>query len=176
MPDYETRFKILKNKAREHHMMLDDEVIDYLANKEVLSIRELEGMLNSIILFIQLYNSPMSSQIELAREALKDTIEPSLEKLSIQIIIEKVAEYYGLTVNDIIGKRRNKEFVEPRQIAMYLITKLLPLVPLITIGKKFSNRDHSTVIHSRNKISEELTKNPALRQTIVDIEGLILKK
>ena len=59
---------------------------------------------------------------------------------------------------------------------MYLITKLLPLVPLITIGKKFSNRDHSTVIHSRNKIAEELTKNPSLRQTIVDIEGLILRK
>ena len=176
MPDYETKFKILKNKAQEHNMILDDDVIDYLANKDVLSIRELEGMLNSIILFIQLYNSPNSSQLELAREALKDTIEPSLEKISIQIIIEKVAEYYGLTVADIIGKRRNKEFVEPRQIAMYLITKLLPLVPLITIGKKFSNRDHSTVIHSRNKISEELTKNPALRQTIVDIEGLILKK
>ena len=109
-------------------------------------------------------------------EALKQSVSnENKEVMTTTNIINTVCSFYNLSKNDLLGKKKNKELVEPRQICTYLITELMS-IPLITIGQAMGGRDHTTVIHARNKIAELIKVNPRIATEVNDLKNLILKK
>lgn len=163
-PDYETRMAILKKNAEIYNKEFDDEVLSYIADNIKSNIRELEGALNKIIAFSKL--NKVSINLEYAEEALKDIIYPDKPKeITPSLIIEVVAEHFGVNPEDITSKRRNSEFVQPRQVVMYLCRNLTA-TSLQSIAKILGKKDHTTVIHGINKITEEMESNDDLRNKI----------
>ena len=173
-PDYETRIAILKKKADLENLNISNEVLGYVANKIVSNIRELEGALIRIVAFASLANVEIS--VDLASEALKDIISNKNSKqITVALIQDIVANYYNLRIEDFKSKRRTRNVVYPRQIAMYLSRNLTDL-SLPKIGEEFGGKDHTTVIHAYEKISTELEKNDSLKETIEDLAKKIQQK
>ncbi len=171
-PDYETRMAILKKNAEIYHKTIDDEVLSYIADNIKSNIRELEGALNKIIAFSKL--NKVDINLEYAEEALKDIIYPDKPKeITPSLIIEVVAEHFGVNADDITSKKRNSEFVQPRQIVMYLC-RHMTATSLQSIAKILGKKDHTTVIHGINKITEELETNDELKNKIEIIKKKIL--
>lgn len=163
-PDYETRMAILKKNAEIYHKEIDDEVFQYIANNIKSNIRELEGAFNKIIAFSKLNNVDIN--MEYAEEALKDVIDPSAPKeITPQFIINVVAEHFDISPDDITSKKRNSEFVLPRQIVMYLC-RTMTETSLVTIGKILGKKDHTTVMHGIKKITEGIATNEELKSKI----------
>ncbi len=163
-PDYETRMAILKKNAENYTKEIDDEVFKYIAENIKSNIRELEGAFNKIIAFSKL--NKVDINLAYAEEALKDVIYPDKPKeITPTLIIEVVAEHFGVSPEDITSKKRNSEFVQPRQVVMYLCRELID-TSLNNIGKLLGKKDHTTVIHGINKIKEEITTNEELRNKI----------
>lgn len=164
-PDYETRMAILRKNAEIYHKKnIDDEVFQYIANNIKSNIRELEGAFNKIIAFSKL--NKVDINLEYAEEALKDVIYPDQPKeITPALIIDIVAEHFGVSSEDITSKKRNSEFVQPRQVVMYLCRNLTA-TPLASIAKLLGKKDHTTVIHGINKITAELETNEDLRNKI----------
>lgn len=171
-PDYETRMAILKKNAEIYNKKdIDDEVFQYIANNIKSNIRELEGAFNKIIAFSKL--NKVDINLAYAEEALKDVIYPDQPKeVTPNLIIEVVAEHFGITPEDIISKRRNAEFVLPRQISMYLC-RTMTETSLSNIGKYLGKKDHTTVMHGIQKISGELDTNEDIRNKIEVIKKKI---
>ena len=137
-------------------------------------VRSLEGLLNKVIFASLLHEEPIT--ISLAMNALKQAVnEENKEVMTTTNIINTVCSFYGVSKNDLLGKKRNKELVEPRQICIYLITELMN-VPLMTIGQAMGGRDHTTVMHARDKIAELIQTNPRVATEVNDLKNLILKK
>lgn len=171
-PDYETRYAILRKKCQLEKYVIDDDVINFIAEKNVTNIRELEGMLSKVYFLASLYNKH-SATMEEALEAFDGELEEDKnEGLSADDIIEKVCQYFGITRQDIIGKKKSKDVVEPRMIAIYLINEMLEM-PLVSIGKIFGGRDHTTIMHSRNKISDELKTSLKTQSFINEIKNML---
>ncbi len=171
-PDYETRMAILKKNAEIYHKKIDDEVLSYIADNIKSNIRELEGALNKIIAFSKL--NKVDINLEYAEEALKDIIYPDkLKEITPSLIIEVVAEHFGVSAEDITSKKRNSEFVQPRQIVMYLC-RHMTATSLQSIAKILGKKDHTTVIHGINKITEELETNDEMKNKIEIIKKKIL--
>ena len=142
-PDYETRMAILKKNAEIYNKEFDDEVLSYIADNIKSNIRELEGALNKIIAFSKLNNVDIN--LDYAEEALKDVIDPDTPKeITPTLIINVVAEHFNVSPDDITSKKRNSEFVLPRQIVMYLC-RTMTETPLVSIGKILGKKDHTTV-------------------------------
>lgn len=171
IPDFETRMAILKKKAQLEKFYLDDEVLNFIAEKPFTNIREMEGMLSKVFFFATLMGKKCAT-MEDAREAFKEDMFEKQEKITPENIIKKVCEYFGITENEITGKKKNKEIVEPRMIAIYLIDDVLD-VPLVTIGKIFGGRDHTTIMHSRDKIGEQIKKDNKLSAIVNDLKQKI---
>ncbi len=170
-PDYETRMAILKKNAENFNKKMDDEVFQYIANNIKSNIRELEGALNKIIAFSKL--NKVDITLSYAEEALKDVIYPNKPKeITPNLIIQVVSEHFGVDPDDIISKKRNSEFVLPRQIIMYLC-RTLTGDSLQNIGKILGKKDHTTVIHGINKITAELQTNEELKNKIEIIKKKI---
>ena len=110
--------------------------------------------------------------IDDAREVFKDQEEVQKEQISPNDIINKVCDYYGISHADITGKKKSKDIVEPRMIAIYLIVELLDM-PLIAVGKLFGGRDHTTIIHARDKITDQLKTNNKIRTIVGEIKNII---
>ncbi|MEG0228686.1 MAG: chromosomal replication initiator protein DnaA [Lachnospiraceae bacterium] len=164
-PNYETRMAILRKKEELEGYNIDNEVIKYIATNIKSNIRELEGALTKIVALSKLDNNK-EINIELAEEALKDIIAPGNDKeVTPDFIMQIVADHFGITTLDISSQKRNKEIVYPRQIVMYLCRNMTA-TPLQAIGKYLGGRDHTTIIHGSEKITEEITKNPTLSNTI----------
>ncbi|GFH93417.1 chromosomal replication initiator protein DnaA [Lachnospiraceae bacterium] len=163
-PDYETRMAILQKNAENFSKKIDDHVFSYVASNIKSNIRELEGAFNKIIAFSKLNNVEIN--LEMAQEALKDIIYPDKPKeISPSIIINIVAEHFGVRPEDITSKKRNSEFVEPRQVVMYLCRSMTD-TSYQSIGKILGKKDHTTIIHGVNKITEELKTNEDLKNKI----------
>jgi chromosomal replication initiator protein len=173
-PDYETRLAILQKKAELEHYDIDIEALTYLADNVSSNIRELEGYLSKTMFITTLMGKHIASVSE-AKEAIKDIKDEQVESLSPEKIIDCTCKYFNITKEDIVGKKRDKEIVMPRQICMYLINNMLDL-PLSSIGKLFGGRDHTTIIHARDKIVEDLEQNKNLEITLDDIKSLINEK
>ncbi|MGD9901482.1 MAG: chromosomal replication initiator protein DnaA [Spirochaetales bacterium] len=173
-PDFETRVAILKKKAQEERYSVDDDVINFLAEKVDTNIREMEGALQKTYFYANLTGKMNATMLD-AKEALKNILETDLQTITPENILEKVCKYYNVTTDDLIGKSKKKEVVEPRQVATYIITELMDL-PLASIGKIFNGRDHTTVIHSRDKIAEKLKSDTRLKIVVEDIKNMVLKK
>ncbi|MEG2273795.1 MAG: chromosomal replication initiator protein DnaA [Clostridia bacterium] len=174
IPDTETRIAILKNKAAQEKFSLSDEVASFIAENAPDNIREMEGLLNKIVFFSSLTNSAITTE-DLAREALQDFIDDKKDVLDASEIIATVCKYFKLTTADIFSKKKTKNIVEPRMIAIYLITELLSL-PLVSIGEIFGGRDHTTIIHARDKISEEIKTNTRMKIVVSDLKNMLLNR
>ncbi len=173
-PDIETKIAILQRKAEERKYIINTEVATYLAENSSSDVRSLEGLLNKVIFASLLHESPIT--VPLAMEAIKQSVSSeNKEVMTTTNVINIVCNFYNVTKSDIIGKKRNKEVVEPRQICMYLMTELLS-VPLMTIGQAMGGRDHTTVIHARDKVAELIKTNTRIATEVNDLKNLILKK
>ena len=168
-PDFETRMAILKKKADVEGLNVPNEVMVYIATKIKSNIRELEGALIRIIAYSSLTNRDVS--VDLASEALKDIISnKESAPVTVKTIQESVANYYNLRIEDLKSQRRTRNIAYPRQIAMYLSRKLTDM-SLPKIGEEFGGRDHTTVIHAYEKISEfikEIQSDNTLDDEYVD--------
>jgi chromosomal replication initiator protein len=167
VPDFETRMAILKKKADVENLNVANDVMGYIASKIKSNIRELEGALIRIIAYSSLTNREVS--VDLATEALKDIISKKQGKnVTIDAIQDVVASYYNLRIEDLKSQRRTRSISYPRQIAMYLSRKLTDM-SLPKIGEEFGGRDHTTVIHAYEKISENLKTDDTLQHTVANI-------
>ena len=163
-PDYETRMAILRKNAETYDRQIDEEIIKYIATNIKSNIRELEGAFNKIIAFAKLNKVDLT--LSLAEEALKDVIYPNKPKeITPTLIINVVAEHFGVKPEDITSKKRNSEFVQPRQVVMYLCRELTD-TSFTNIGKLLGKKDHTTIIHGVNKVSAEIQTNEELRNKI----------
>ncbi len=173
-PDFETRMAILKKKADVEKLNVPNEVMVYIATKIKSNIRELEGALIRIVAYSSLTNREIT--VDLASEALKDIISNKQNKsITIDLIQDVVATYFNLRVEDLKSQRRTRNVAYPRQIAMYLSRKLTDM-SLPKIGEEFGGRDHTTVIHAYEKISESLNRDESLEHTLNDITKKLTQK
>jgi chromosomal replication initiator protein len=150
-PDLETRVAIIKKKAEKDHLSLPEDVQYYIAENVSSNIRELEGVIIKLLAFASITNTDIS--LDLVKSVMKDSIKKPFNRVTIDKIIEKVAEYYKVPVDTIREKNRRKEVAHCRQIAMY-ISKNMTNHSLKTIGLYFGGRDHSTVIYAINQIDK----------------------
>jgi chromosomal replication initiator protein len=148
-PDLETRVAILKKKSEEDHLTISQDILYYIAENVSSNIRELEGVVIRLLAFASITKSDIT--IDLVKNVLKDSGKIEKVRVSIDKIIEKVAEYFRVPVNNIREKNRRKEVAHCRQVAMY-ISKEITNNSLKTIGLNFGGRDHSTVIHAIQQI------------------------
>ncbi|CAM3077698.1 chromosomal replication initiator protein DnaA [Paenibacillus sediminis] len=166
-PDLETRIAILRKKAKAENLDIPNEAMVYIANQIDTNIRELEGALIRVVAYSSLINQDVTTH--LAAEALKDIIPSSRPRMiTIQDIQQKVGEYYNLKLEDFKARKRTKAVAFPRQIAMYLSRELTDF-SLPKIGEAFGGRDHTTVIHAHEKISEQMKSDQELFKIINSI-------
>ena len=164
-PNYETKMAILRKNAETFDKDISDDILDYIATNIKSNIRELEGALNKIIAFIRL-NKIDELTMEAAEEALKDIIYPEKAKtITPTLILETVAEHYNVSPSDITSKKRNGELIQPRHVVMYLCRNLID-IPFANIAKLLNKKDHTTIIHGVNKITEEIVDDMELRNKI----------
>jgi len=163
-PDLETRIAILRAKAEAQSVAVPPPVIDFLAQRIVSNIRELEGALTRIVAYATLSAVPVTTQ--LAQEMLQNILyNPRQKTLSPDRIVDTVARYYGVPAEQLRGKAREKQIVLPRQIAMYLMREETE-APLMRIGEALGGRDHSTVLHGCEKIEREMAENDDFRRDV----------
>ncbi|MDR2046600.1 MAG: chromosomal replication initiator protein DnaA [Clostridiales bacterium] len=170
-PDLETRVAILKRKALQEKYDIDPVVINFIAEKVTGNIREMEGLLSRVVFYSTLVGK-CANNLALANEALKDYADVKNESITAYDVIDACCNCCNITKNEILGKKKTKDIVEPRQIAIYLITEMLPL-PLISIGQLFGGRDHTTIIHARDKISQKIKTDPKIKAKVIDIQTYI---
>lgn len=172
-PDYEMRVAIIETKLQEKEKQLPKEIIEFIASKLNRSVRELEGILNTIFFYADSKNTPITK--DTIEEIIKRNTKKGMESASPNQIIKGVAEFFEIPPQELTGISRKKEVVEPRQIAMFLLRDVIGM-SYQYIGEKTGKRDHTTVIHACEKISKELNKNPGLQQKINLIKEIIFKK
>ena len=134
----------------------------------------MEGLLTRVISYASLTNQK-EINVNILNEALKDYTDDQKEMISADAIMDVVCEYFNVSKADLVGKKKNKEIVEPRQICMYLITEFLT-TPLKEIGNIFGGRDHTTVIFARDKIAEQCNNETRIALYVKDLKALLLKK
>ena len=166
-PDYETRVAILRKKAADDRIVLDDEVIDYIAHSCTASVRELEGAVIKLLAFSSLTNQEIT--ISLARTALSGVLRTEdreeQARLTPEVIRDSVARRWKVRPDALVSKRRTKDLTVPRQVAMYLIKEILN-TSLVRIGQVFGDRDHSTVIHSIRKVEQDMEADSGFRREV----------
>jgi chromosomal replication initiator protein len=173
-PDLETRIAILRKKAQLEMLDVPNDIMVFIADNIASNIRELEGALNRVIAYASLTQSEMS--IDLAGEALKDMLSNNKTKVvDSNSIKEIVSRFYNIRIEEFKSKKRNREISYPRQIAMYLCRELTDM-SLPKIGDEFGGRDHTTVIHACEKISEDIEKNSETRRAVSELKKNIQGK
>ena len=172
-PDLNLKVKILKNKLNEiknnfnENYEISEEVISFLASEIKTSIREMLGGLNRILAFSKINNK--SPSISDCKKILKDFIDSNNQNISVESIQNTVAAYFNLSMQEMLSQRRSRSLARPRQIAMYL-AKQFTTNSLPDIGRKFSNRDHTTVIHAVKKINELIDKDNEVKKNVSEIK------
>ena len=169
-PDPESRMAIVRKKAGSHGVMLSDEVIEYVATTMSGSIRELEGMVNNIVCHAQVKG--FAPDIAEVRQSLRSFTRPQ-KNISVKNVVDKVAAFYGIDEESIYEKTRRREVVRPRQVIMYILREDFS-ISYPTIGAKLGGRDHTTVIHSCEKIKREVIVDSELSKEIQNIRTLLV--
>lgn len=171
-PDYETRIAILRKKAQTESIHLADEVLSFIAEKIDTNIRILEGALSKVAAYASISEAPVDAAF--AEQILKDLLPHSGPKtITLDIIQEKVAAFYKLKKDDLKGKKRTRAVAHPRQIAMYLAREMTDM-SLPVIGSGFGGRDHTTVMHACEKISQEVANSPSIKEEVDCIRKMII--
>jgi chromosomal replication initiator protein len=168
-PDKESRAAILREKAKLNNLHLDPETIEYIAFSVEGNVRDLEGLLNSISCQQELKGRELDTQ---EVKQLVTSMEKPKKTLSPEEIVRTVAHFYSLEENMIYEKTRRKEVIRPRQLIMYLMREDFD-ISYPTIGQKLGGRDHTTVIHSCEKVKEELKNDSALNQELNQIRNMM---
>jgi len=168
-PDVESRIAIIKAKIETHGFSIPDDIIQYIAENVRGNIRELEGVLNMIVCKSQLKGKAVS--LSDVRALIKHNVKPN-KGVSVDEVVRRIAQYYEVAEKSIYEKTRKKEVVKPRQIIMYILREEFS-VSYPSIGEKLGGRDHTTVIHSCEKIKEEIKHNTSLEQELDHIRALI---
>lgn len=169
-PDTESRMAIVRKKAAANGIQLSDEVVEYVATSVSGSIRELEGVLNSIVCHTQVKGVP--PDLAEVRQSLRSFSRPT-KTVSVKYVVTKIADFYGIDEDSIYEKTRRREVVRPRQVIMYILREDFS-VSYPTIGSKLGGRDHTTVIHSCEKVKREVETDPELAKEIQDIRSLLV--
>ncbi|WEG73333.1 chromosomal replication initiator protein DnaA [Vagococcus intermedius] len=171
-PDLETRIAILRKKADAERLEIPDDTLSYIAGQIDSNIRELEGALVRVQAFATMHSQDITTS--LAADSLK-TLKPvgQANQLSILTIQEEVCNYYHIQLKDLKGKKRVKSIVVPRQIAMYLSREMTDN-SLPKIGAEFGGKDHTTVIHSHEKIQQLLEHDPTIQKEVSEIKNLLI--
>lgn len=162
-PDMETRVAILKKKAEEDNLSIPQDILYFIAEHVSSNIRELEGVIIRLLAYASITRSDIT--MDLVRSVLKDSVKTEVRRVSIDDIIEKVAHYYKVPVNNLREKNRRKEVAHSRQVAMY-IAKTVTNSSLKTIGLNFGGRDHSTVIHAIQQIEASRKMDQSIARDI----------
>lgn len=173
-PDYETRMAILKKKSEMDHITIPDDILDYIAQNVVSNIRELEGALNKISVYVRLENHKEKLTVEKAEDILKDLISKNgNNEITPDYIINIVSDHMNVPYNDIISSKRSQEIVMARQVAIYFCRKYMERYSLQQIGACFGGRDHSTVLNAIKKINGFMESDPSIKVTIETIDKKI---
>ena len=158
--DYELRLNILHMKIEQQAgLVVDPQVIEFLARRITSNVRELEGALNRVVAYATLVGKPVD--LDFTRHVLTDVLRAHEKKVTIDEIQRKVAEYYTIKLSDMMSARRSRDVARPRQMAMYLAKRLTPR-SLPEIGRRFGGRDHTTVMHAVKRIDELRATDPEL--------------
>ena len=170
-PDYETRLAILRKKAQDEKIAVDDSILANIATKIESNIRELEGVFNKMIARASLMHSPIT--IELAENTINEFKAESEKVLSSDYVKEIVSKYFSVDKNDLSSNKRSNEIAFPRQIAMYLCRDVANM-SYPKIGEDFGNRDHSTVMHACKKIENEIKEKNNTRLIVESVKNIII--
>lgn len=170
-PDYETRLAILRKKAQDENILIDDIILSNIANKIDSNIRELEGVFNKIVARASLIHSPIT--IELAENIINEFKYESEKVISVDFIKETVAKYFSIDKNDLSGNKRSNDIAFPRQIAMYLCREIANM-SFPQIGIDFGGRDHSTVMHAYKKIEKEVKEKNNTKLIVDSVKNIII--
>ena len=165
-PDLETRCAIIQNKAVQQNIELDKETVEFLATQFQTNIRELEGALNHLLAFCEM--RVLAPDINIAK-SIFGSHRSRPKHMSSKQIIEKTAKHYQITVEDILSPKRDKDIVVPRQVAMYLLRSELHL-SFPKIAHELGRKDHTTAMHSIDKIQKEMPINPNLKDNVTEIK------
>ena len=172
-PELETRLAILRKKAEKENFNVEDAVFNFIAESAESNVREMEGLLYRVTFYASLLGSQKVTY-DVAIEALKDYMDSKKEQLTADRVISTVCEYFHISKEDIISKKKNKDIVEPRMVCIYVITDMLNM-PLAAIGNILGGRDHTTIIHARDKIAEQLKNNDNISIAVKDIKDMLLQ-
>ena len=170
-PDYETRLAILRKKAQDENIVIDDYILSNIANKIDSNIRELEGVFNKIVARASLTHSPIT--IELAEKIITEFKYESEKVISCDFIKETVAKYFSIEKEDLSGNKRSNDIAFPRQIAMYLCREIANM-SYPQIGIDFGGRDHSTVMHACKKIEKEVKEKNNTKLIVDSVKNIII--
>jgi len=176
-PDYELRKKVIEKKIRELNSLypdqinISDEIQDFISNEIVTSVREIVGAINRLVSFSRIYNK--TPNLSETKVILKDLLNISENKITIDSIQTLVCKFFKISKNEMLSSRRSRYLVRPRQTAIYL-TKILTSKSLPEIGREFSNRDHTTIIHSVKTIEKLKEKDPEMVNNINKLKNQIL--
>lgn len=170
-PDHESRLAIVRSKAAAHNFILSDEVLSYLATTIEGNVRELEGALNTLLIQFEMRGKPLT--LADAKILLRGSGNATKKAISVQEVVKTIAGFYGIEESSIYEKTRRKEVVRPRQVIMFLLREDFH-ISFPTIGEKLGGRDHTTVIHSCDKIKNDITSDSTLSNEIHQIR-LMLK-
>lgn len=168
-PEYESRIAILRTKLQQHNLSLSEETIDFIASHVEGNVRELEGIINTLIMQMELRKRELN--IQEVKLLIKNNIKPK-KNISLEDIVKVVAHFYNIEESALYEKNRRKEIVEARQIAMYILREDFN-ISFPHIGKKMGGRDHTTVMHSYEKISKEVAQNPDIVHDIEQIRAML---
>ncbi len=165
-PDHETRVAIVRRKAERKGTQLPDGVAELIADNIATNVREIEGAVLRVIGYSALQSKALT--LEMARDALRDVIQPKERKVTIETILRTVADHYGVKASDLTGKRRLKSISLPRQVGMYLARRLTEY-SLVEIGGQFGGRDHTTVIYANERVAALLETNARLKDDLDEL-------
>jgi chromosomal replication initiator protein len=170
-PDIETKIAILEKKSKEKNYAIDEDILRYVADSIQNNIRELEGALNKIIAYHEFHN--LKPSLSIIKNILNDlTNNNQIKPIYPKDVLDATAQFYGISLKDLVSSKRKKELVSPRQISMFIMREELK-TSYPTIGEEIGGRDHTTAMHSYNKIKKEIEENEKIGQDIQSIKQLL---
>ena len=173
-PDFETRFAIVQNKAAMLGVKLPNEVTDYIAENITSNVRQIEGTLNKILAYRDLLDDQVNE--ETVSRAIRDMLKKSNDFVPTpKVIVGYICSYFHVDEDTLRGQSRSRDVVAARQIAIYLIRRMTSL-SLNDIGKEFGDRDHSTIMHSLEKVESQMRSDPAFAEKVKEITSNINSK
>jgi len=167
IPDFETRCVIVQTKASENNLQLEADVVEFLANLVTTNIRELEGVLNQLLAFCEMRGLEPDLQVA---QTLLGSAQTMPKHISPKQVVERTARYFSIPMEDILSPKRDKDIVYPRQIAMYMLRSELHM-SFPKIATELGRKDHTTAIHSVDKIEKSSHLDPVVRQQLVELRG-----